>query len=713
MKIRTKITLIQLSTIICIFISIFVLYGTYIQSLKLKDVQVKFNQAVDLEYRLNDLLLLSLYSETHIAEQGEEVINTYNSLVTIVNRLNSLITKDFDEISESYDVFYRSWQLENVNFYKPVQSYFSQMISEYNGWLPIIANNGLVKSHDIVLDEIQAGRMKQISANFLQTCITSIEDYQDNFLSLNELIGKVQEDLIYEMDKNLATSALFLICLTLFIVITAMAISMRVSNSLISKIHIVETSLEKIAEGDLTAEDDDKSGDEFSTLTKNFNLLSLMLLGKTSSMREIMNEIGEIISESINIDALLIKITELSKKSSGADSATILLVDKFSDILRVEHVEGFFPPPYSIAGSVKSKRELIEEKFKSTPIAFGSSYLSRDSILKGTPHFVKDTQIDTDQLPLNSNPRDILFVKSSMTIPLVVSNKLLGVISLAKTKGDSTFSDLDFSNMISFVEYVSLTIDNLYKYMELLEKSEMKREINIASEIQTQLLPKKIPVLPNIDVSAFSESARGISGDYYDIYKVSKERSVATVCDVAGKGIAAALVLVIIRTILQLASNSRTSAKDLLTFLNKSLSDRVKTDYFATLSVLVYDDKTNEITISIAGDTPILIYRNKKQIVERVFHNDLPVGIDKKTTYKNMSLNLEEDDILYMFSDGLLEVRNDFNDIFSIDELESFILENSNNRTETITVLLKEYLDEFRGSQPRMDDETVIIFKKI
>ena len=99
-----------------------------------------------------------------------------------------------------------------------------------------------------------------------------------------------------------------------------------------------------------------------------------------------------------------------------------------------------------------------------------------------------------------------------MTFPLVVSNKLLGVISLAKTKREEMFSDLDFTNAMSFVEYVSLTIDNLYKYMELLDKSEMKREMGIASEIQTQLLPKKIPNVPNIDVSAFSNSARGISG---------------------------------------------------------------------------------------------------------------------------------------------------------------------------------------------------------
>lgn len=713
MKIRTKITLLQLSTVAVLLISILILHGVYRKSQMLKDIQVEFNNAVDLELTLNDLLDSSLYTEEHIADYGDEILTTYNELVRVTEGLHISTSKDNKEILSSFKVFYRSWEVLNNKVYTTVSRYFDQLVSPDQGWLQIIGNNGLYKARDIVKQEVTKGNLAKPKLATLNGCIKKIEESKEMSESIGIMMQDVQKELIYEMDKNVATSALFLVLFTLTIIIFVMLISMALSRRLIFKILRVEKSLEKISDGDLAKQIDDKDQDEFTTLTENLNLLTSMLLGKSSSMREIMHEIGDIISESVNIDSLLIKITELAKKSSNADSATILLVDKFSDLLRVEHIEGFFPPPYTVSATVRSKRELIEEKFKSTPLAFGSCYLTRDSVLKGESLFIKDTQIETDQIPINSNPQDILFVKSSITIPLVVSNKLLGVISLAKTKGDETFSDLDYSNMISFVEYVSLTIDNLYKYMELLEKSELKREIDIASEIQTQLLPKKIPVLPNIDVSAFSESARGISGDYFDIYKISKTLSVSTVCDVAGKGIPAALVLVIIRTILQLASNTKSTAKDLLTFLNKSISDRVKTDYFATLSVLVYNSETNEITISIAGDTPILIYRSSTQNVERIYHSDVPVGIDRLTTYKNMKIDLKEDDVLYMFSDGLLEVRNDFNDIFSVDELESFILEYSNNRTETISVKLKEYLNEFRGSQERMDDETVIIFKKI
>lgn len=713
MKIKNKITLLQLSTVLGILLSIYILYSSFIDIQKLKNIEVSFNKAVDLEYTLNDLMVNTLYTHGDIVAHTDKVLATHLELVSLLNTLYESINRENREILTSFRKFYYTWYQENTGYYLPITRYFRQIIRPFNGLLPIVGQNGLEKAIDIINEEIAAGRMTKEKTVIIQSTIDLLTSYSTKVKSIHDLMIGVQKDLIYQTEKNIATNALILILIVLFIILIATILSTKLSTSLIYKIENVEKSLEKIGEGDLHIQSETKDLDEFNTLNTNFNLLSTMLLSKTESMREIMNEISGTISESVNMDALLIKITEMAKESSNADAATILLVDKFTDILRVEHLDGFFPPPYPIPVTLKSKRSLIEDKFKSTPIAFGSCYITKDSVLKGKPLLVKDTIIESDLLPINSNPQDILFIKSSMTIPLVVSNKLLGVISLAKTTGDSTFSDLDFSNMISFVEYVSLTIDNLYKYMELLEKSEMKREMNIASQIQERLLPKKIPVISNIDVSAFSENARGISGDYYDIYKVSKTRSVATVCDVAGKGIAAALVLVIIRTILQLASNGRSTAKDLLTFLNNSLSDRVKIDYFATLSLLIYDSDTNTTTLSVAGETPILIYRVKEQKVDRIYHNNLPVGIEKGTEYKNIELDLDEDDILYMFSDGLLEVRNDFNDIFSIEELESFILENSNNRTETISVLLKNYLDEFRGSQPRMDDETVIIFKRI
>lgn len=713
MKIQTKMTLIQLTIVFSILLSIGILYRSFQDIEELKKLQVNFNRLVDIEYNVNDMLYNSLSIEENIVEYGLNFTNKYNELISLVDFMYSSVLENHREIEVNFKQFYYTWHQKNSDYYLPLAQDFRDYISPEGGWIPIIGQHGLAKGYDILLEQDSLGLGDKDKLKQLNRSITKIKRYRKNEQNVENQIKLVQEDLDYQIDVNIATNALFLIIFSLIIVTVAIILSSRISKSLINKVHNVESSLEKISEGDLSSQVIDQSGDEFSELAESFNTLSSMLLDKTASMKEIMNEISDIISEDVNIDALLVKITELAKKSSKADAATILLVDKFSDILRVEHMDGFFPPPYAISISVKSKRSLIEEKFKSTSIAFNSSYLSRDSVLKGEPLFIKDTELEPDQLPLNSNPQDILFVKSSMTIPLVVSNKLLGVISLAKTNREETFSDLDFSNMVSFVEYVSLTIDNLYKYMELLEKSEMKREMNIASQIQTQLLPKKIPVLPNADVSAFSDSARGISGDYYDIYKISKDKSVATVCDVAGKGIAAALVLVIIRTILQLASNTRSTAKDLLTFLNKSISDRVKTDYFATLSVLVYDNKTDEMTLAIAGDTPVLIYRNDRQIVERITHNDVPVGIDNTTIYTNKNITLKEDDVLYMFSDGLLEVRNDFNDVFSINELESFILEHSNNRTETITVLLKEYLTEFRGSQDRIDDETVVIFKKI
>ncbi|MBN2619218.1 MAG: SpoIIE family protein phosphatase, partial [Spirochaetales bacterium] len=678
-----------------------------------KKVQVEFINFSDSNKDLQDLLYNSLYTEVPIVEYAYSIANKNREMLSAINYLHEIINDKYPKLQVSFMKLYYAWFQINTDYYTPTVEQFKDFSSPVDTWIPLISNHGLAYGLDIAKEQQKEGLGDDKKLKEIEVAIENIElhiEDDPNFIKLQE---QLQSEIDYLIVVNIANNALFLVLFISAIVIMSILMSMRISTNLISKIHNVESSLQKISDGDLTTQVVDVSDDEFTLLANSFNTLTSMLLSKTASMKAIMNEISEIISEDMNMDALMIKIVELAKQSSKADAATLLLVDKFTDVLRVEYTDGFFPPPYSVSISVKSKRSLIMEKFKSTPIAFHSCYLAKDSVLKGHPLFIKDTEIEGGEMPLNSNPQDIQFIKSSMTIPLVVSNKLLGVISLAKTNRDEIFSDLDYSNLVSFVEYVSLTIDNIYKYLELLEKSEMKREMDIASEIQKQLLPKKIPVINNVDISAFSESAKGISGDYYDVYKISGTKSVATVCDVAGKGVAAALVLVIIRTILHLASHSKSTSKDLLNFLNKSISDRVKTDNIATLTVLIYDSETNKINISIAGDTPILIYRNKKNVVERVSHSDIPVGIDTTTVYEDKEIHMDEDDVLYMFSDGLLEVRNDFNDIFSIDELEAFILEHSRNRTETISVLLKNYIDEFRGSHARVDDETVVIFKKI
>jgi sigma-B regulation protein RsbU (phosphoserine phosphatase) len=132
---------------------------------------------------------------------------------------------------------------------------------------------------------------------------------------------------------------------------------------------------------------------------------------------------------------------------------------------------------------------------------------------------------------------DILFISSIMVIPLILNKKILGVLSVVSKNPEQLFTKEDMEHLTTFGDYTSLTINNLFIYLQLLEKQEMEREVGIAAEIQGQLLPSRLPRVSSIKMAAYSLPAKGVSGDYYDVIPIKKGNVMLVMCDVAGKGL--------------------------------------------------------------------------------------------------------------------------------------------------------------------------------
>lgn len=706
MKVRTKLISLGALTLASLIVSIVVLYTTYKEMLRYKDSEIAANEILyDFEYLLTSLEN-SLYTDLHITEVSRNIQEYHSSIKDRIEAMQQEMKTLDENINKVYrDLYYNEWKAYNTIKFSRVVERLSQISRDEMG--RHIAMKGLISAAEELENREMEGKKALLQA------IKIIEDINTTKAPLLDHFNELTDVLEYEIRYRQVINIIAIIILTMILLTGTVITTTGISRGIENKINSVDSAVQRISTGDLTTKLELQTRDEFSELAENFNKLISILSYKTGSMQDVMNEISATITESVNFPALIQKITDLSMKICEADAAAILLVDQYEDLLKVEYINGFYPVPYNIPVSVKAKKELILEKFRSTPIEFGKSYLSASDLLKGEPFFMKNTLEHKEKMPFNSKKDDILFISSCIAIPLVVSNKLLGIISLIKRKPGETFSDLDFSNIKSFLEYASLTIDNMYKYIELLEKHELKREIGVASDIQTQLLPKKIPVIENVDCSAFTNSARGISGDYYDIYKIPGNKVVATVCDVAGKGVASALVLVIIRTIMHLASSSRLTARDLLSFLNRSITGKVKIDYFASVSVLIYDEITGELTYSSAGDTPLIHYSGSTGKIESIVELGLPIGIDPDAKYNNTTLSLDEDDILFMFTDGILEARNIQGENYSLNKLKEAISAYGGKRTETISLEFQEHLKEFKAHQEQTDDETMLIFKKI
>jgi sigma-B regulation protein RsbU (phosphoserine phosphatase) len=427
-----------------------------------------------------------------------------------------------------------------------------------------------------------------------------------------------------------------------------------------------------------------------------------------NSLFDFMSNLGSAISEKFDPSQVLNFITSSVVKSTNADAGAIMLVDEVENTLKVEAVTGVFPPPYPVPDMVKVKIASMQNYFKSMPIKIGETILG-EVAKTGKPIFIRDTLKD-DRMKQNTQ-NDTLFVSSIIVLPLIVSKRIMGVIALLRRDRTKVFTETDYDHVKTFANYSSLTLDFLFTYLELIEKREMERELGIAAEIQQKLLPRKLPELKTASIGAFSIPAKGVSGDYYDILQFSGNRIGLVICDVAGKGVPAALIMVMIRSILHLITSAEKNAANVITWINRGITGKIDIDRFATMSFLTYDENTGEVIYSNAAHHPLLIFRAKTATLESIDTEGLPIGIERAAKYAQKRFKLYKGDVAVLYTDGIIEAMNQTGEQFTYERFAKLIQDNAALTTDEIIAKLKADLKAFVGPAPQHDDQTLMLMK--
>jgi phosphoserine phosphatase RsbU/P len=182
-----------------------------------------------------------------------------------------------------------------------------------------------------------------------------------------------------------------------------------------------------------------------------------------------MENLGNAITAKIDLARVLEIIITAAVRNIGADAGAILMVDEYEDILRVRATYGIYPPLGGAPELARVTPASLKRHFMDTPISLDGTVLG-DVVRKGTALFIRDARQD-ERLAENARD-DILFVSSFAAIPLVVRGRALGVLSVLKRAEGQLFEERDFQHLTTLAEYASITIDNIYTYIEVLEKRE-------------------------------------------------------------------------------------------------------------------------------------------------------------------------------------------------------------------------------------------------
>lgn len=305
--------------------------------------------------------------------------------------------------------------------------------------------------------------------------------------------------------------------------------------------------------------------------------------------------------------------------------------------------------------------------------------------------------------------RGLIFIRSlfnAFLLKLTPARRIFFLISLL-------FFLVGYSQDNPLYIFTAYLISILLLAFELADKLTAKNELEVARKIQFDLIPKNISSIQGYDIATYYEPAREVGGDYFDVIE-TPERTFIIVGDISGKGIAAALYMVRVQSIIYSLIDSYSGIKDIVINLKKYFSKNLRREFFLTLTIASLE-KDGTIKIARAGHPPTFHYKNRSKEMSVVNPTGMGIGLNDKglfeQTLEEFTFLPEKNDIVLFYSDGLTETMNTIRDQLGEENVKRIIKNNSDKSAEEIKRALLNAVETFRGAASQHDDITIVILK--
>jgi sigma-B regulation protein RsbU (phosphoserine phosphatase) len=299
-----------------------------------------------------------------------------------------------------------------------------------------------------------------------------------------------------------------------------------------------------------------------------------------------------------------------------------------------------------------------------------------------------------------------------MLVPMQVRGTTLAVLGLInKVGGDFMSPDIKLTQTIA--AYGAAQIENMLFYRARLDQTKLQAEMDLARRIQMQLLPERMPRSLGLDSWANSRPASRVGGDFYTAIEQSNQSFTFAVGDISGKGLPAAILMAMTRTILR--SNTTTGTliepAGIIDVSNRELYDDFsEVSMFATVFVGQYQPATRSLSYANAGHSPVVYVPNGGE-AQLLLADSTPMGIEPSNEAVNKKLKILGGDVLVVASDGLNEARNGQNEMFGYNRLMRLIENLAHQPARDISMGLFQAVDEFSAGHSQDDDQTVVVLK--
>jgi len=280
--------------------------------------------------------------------------------------------------------------------------------------------------------------------------------------------------------------------------------------------------------------------------------------------------------------------------------------------------------------------------------------------------------------------------------------------------------DIDASTEIGEIAQAFSEITNRFRESQknLADQERLQKEMQVAQEIQQTLLPSEFPELEGYELASYYEAAREVGGDYFDFVEVDKDTLGIAVADVSGKGVPGSLVMTMIRTALRTEARGLKDAAEVLSRVNDFVIGDMKKGMFVTVFYVIIDGKRRRLNYASAGHNPMILYRASTKKTYYLNPRGFPIGIQLhekdlfKKSIESDTIQLAEDDILLIYTDGITEAMNANRELFGEERLIKIFRDSGHLRVKPFVEQIKEEILSFTEGFPQSDDITLVAIRE-
>ncbi|GMR08659.1 MAG: hypothetical protein BMS9Abin26_1666 [Gammaproteobacteria bacterium] len=379
------------------------------------------------------------------------------------------------------------------------------------------------------------------------------------------------------------------------------------------------------------------------------NLIQTHTEGRFEDHLQLLADITEEFATSLDIDDTLRTSIHEIMDALSSEAASIFLLENDNTELVCRASAGAYP--------ITGLRLRASQGIVGKTIELNTTQIVRD--VSKDPNFTHAVDEETG-----------FTTRSILCAPLAIKGKKLGAIELVNKKTREGLFDNDDKLLLSALAHsAALALNNASMASALVEQERIQRELQLAREIQRNLLPDEPDA--NFPVRGKNIPMREVSGDFYDHFVLEDGRICFNLADVSGKGMNAALLMAKTSSLFHCLGKSITEPGKLLALINNEIVENSTYGMFVTMIGGIYDPASGSILLANAGHHPPLFRDNQGDYTE-ITESSIPVGILADTEYPEVGINLG-DGSLYLYTDGLTEIRLPDNSELEVSGIKSII----------------------------------------